>query len=138
MRPVVMFCGFLAVALSAGAAAAQTATQFDLACSGTRQIGVDAPVAHDYRIRVDLALSRWCWDTCERTYPLVDAAPEQIVFARDYVDSPEQRRSLENAISRVTGEHRLISIQSYPIARVIETKGQCRPEAFSGFPAAQF
>ncbi|MBN8263117.1 MAG: hypothetical protein J0M21_00510 [Xanthomonadales bacterium] len=139
MRKSALFgCLALAFAASAGAQA-QTATKFDLICSGTRQMGLEAAaVAHEYRIRVDLDAGRWCWDACERTFEIAEAAPDRIVFAKDEVDTPRQRRTLENAVSRLTGEHRLVSIETRPLPRFMETKGQCEPGSFSGFPAARF
>lgn len=129
----------LVFAGAATASAAQTATRFDLVCSGTRQTGLDAdPVPHDYRIRVDLEASRWCWDSCERTYEIVEVAPDRIVFQRSNEDTPRKRSTSENSVSRQTGEHHLLWIESRPAAIFIETKGQCRPAAFTPFPQTMF
>lgn len=139
MRPITLAGALAALVLTAADAAAQTATQFDLVCSGTRQVGVDAaPVPHDYRIRVDLEARRWCWDSCERTYEIAEVAPDRIVFERSTTDTPRKRSMSENSVSRQTGDHRLIWIESRPLPTYMETKGTCDPAAFSSFPAARF
>lgn len=139
MHPATAFAALIAVSLTAFDAAAQSATRFDLVCSGTRQMDLDgAPAPLDYRLRVDLEARRWCWNDCERTMPIVDVAPDRIVFQSESIDTARKRSTSENSVSRTTGEHRSIWIETRPIPTYVETKGQCDPAAFSGFPAARF
>lgn len=139
MRNLRLIWGLSLALLAAGGANAQTATQFDLVCRGTRQTGLEAePVPIEYRIRVDLVAGRWCWDVCERTYEFADVGPDRIVFSKDEIDTYRKRSSSENSVSRSTGEHRLIWIESRPFPTYVETKGHCDPAEFSGFPAARF
>lgn len=139
MRPVTALAALFAVSLTAFDAAAQSATQFDLVCSGTRQMGLDAqPVPLDYRLRVDLEARRWCWNDCDRTMQIVDVAPDRLVLQTESIDTPRKRSTSDNTVSRTTGEHRSIWIETRPIPTYVETKGQCDPAAFSGFPAARF
>lgn len=139
MRPIAFTAGLAALALTAVEAAAQSATQFDLVCSGTRQLTLDGPAEpHDYRLRIDLEAGRWCWDECARTMPIVEVAPDRLTLLSEVVDTPRKRSTTENTVSRVTGEHRALWIESRPIPTFVETKGQCDPAAFSGFPAARF
>lgn len=125
--------------LSAGGAFAQTATQFDLNCTGTRQMALDGPVEpHTYSFRVDLAAGRWCWNTCERTFEIVEAAPDRIVFGNENVDTARKRSTSRNEVSRRTGEHEQLWIETRPIPTYIRTAGHCEAAPFSGFPAARF
>lgn len=139
MRTIGPIGALLAVSLSAGVATAQTATQFDLACSGTTQLSQDEPPKPaEYRIRIDLGVMRWCWSECEQTMQIADAAPDRIVLMSERTDTPRKRSMSENSVSRTTGEHRLIWIESRPFPTYVETKGKCSPAPFSGFPAALF
>lgn len=129
----------LVLGLTSSPALAQTAQRFDLVCAGTTQRGVDAePVPDNYRIRVDLEANRWCWGACEMTFPIAEVAPDRLTFVSENVDTPRKRSMSENSVSRVTGEHRQIWIESRPIPTFLETKGQCEPGPFTGFPAARF
>lgn len=139
MRPITALGALAALSLTAVDAAAQTATQFDLVCSGTRQTTLDGPAAPlDYRLRVDLDAGRWCWDACERTFQIADVAPDRLVLQSERVDTPRKRSTTDNTVSRTTGEHRSIWIETRPMPTYFETKGQCDPAAFSGFPATRF
>lgn len=139
MRPIALIAGSAALALAAFDAVAQTATQFDLVCSGTRQSSINGPVEpHEYRLRIDLEAERWCWNECPRTMPIVEIAPDQLTLLSERVDTDRTRSTHENTVSRVTGEHRAIWIESRPFPTFVETKGQCEAADFSGFPAARF
>lgn len=128
-----------AAALVGSPVAAQSAGQFDLVCSGFRQTGINGPEEPlDYRIRVDLDGGRWCWDKCEKTYEFADVGPDRIVFAEESIDTLRKRSTSRNEVSRQTGDHELIWIETRPFPTYVHTKGHCEPRAFSGFPVARF
>jgi hypothetical protein len=129
----------IALGLAALAGQALAADQFDLKCSGTRQMELNGPTeALSYGFRVDLAAKRWCWDHCERTYAIEDIGPDRIAFADSSTDEPRRRETVINEVSRVTGDHRQTWIQVRPMPTFMETKGHCEVAPFSGFPAALF
>lgn len=132
--------GVILVLAAAPGAWAQTSQQFDLACEGRRQVEMDGEwQPHTYGFRVDLTAGRWCWNTtCDRTFEIVEATPDRLVFSRSDRDDRQERSWSDNEVSRQTGRHEQWSAQTYPLVRSYKVEGQCRPTAFSGFPAALF
>lgn len=133
--------GAVILLLASGSGAmAQTAQQFDLVCEGRKQDGIDAAwQPYSYGFRVDLDAGLWCWrETCDRTYPVVEATPDRLVFTSRQTDDRRERSWATSEVSRRTGKHEQWSAQTRPIARSYKVEGDCRPAEFGGFPASMF
>lgn len=113
--------------------------QFDLVCEGTFfESRAEEVEARSYGMRVDLDAMRWCWQDCDRTYDIVDVAPERIVLEFREEDTRSVFRRTESAIDRRTGAHESRTTQTRPVARQSILKGSCTPAPFSGFPQTLF
>ena len=133
MRGWILLIG---VMLSTPAAAAD---QFDLVCSGTRITKMNGPAEpFKFGFRVDLAAKQWCWDHCEKVFPIVNVFPDRIIF-QDKEDDTRSARSMNKAeINRSTGQYESTWIEVYPYPTYWKTEGLCEVSSFSGFPTAKF
>lgn len=119
------------VSLIPGAAAAQPPSQFDLVCQGRAQFDPGmTPQAVTHRYRVNLGEMRWCWERCERTFPIVSATVDRITFHQ------EPDNGYQAYVSRIDG-----SYSRYNDGRRgswITDRGTCEPAPFSGMPQPRF
>lgn len=120
------------------AAAMVLATQFDLVCSGSRQVGLSAPEPIERRIRVDLDAMRWCQFECTRTFPIVEASADTLVLDRAGENDRTAVTRRLTTVSRVTGEWRVATLESGFGAVDSYISGNCAPADFTGFPSAKF
>lgn len=110
---------------------AEQATKFDLICTGEARFTPSAParpVQHRYRVNLDE--SRWCWETCERTFPIVSATIDRITFHQ------EPNGGYMSYVSRIDG-----SYSRYNDGRRgtwTNDRGTCEPAPFSGMPQPRF
>lgn len=134
-----IFATALMGCLAATQVHAQAARQFDLQCAGSRLEVVDgAPEPYEYGFRIDLDANRWCWAHCERTFEIQEVAPDKITFFEDSEDTYRKRQNRWNSVSRTTGEHELLTIETRPLVRYYKVQGRCTAQPFSGFPTALF
>lgn len=127
----------------ASAVHAQTATQFDLQCTGKIAHLIGSPPGSGDpwtgMIKVDLAQGRYCYDECQTPLPIQAVEPNRIVFRYDFQRSGQIVRML---IDRVTGHyeaqfHRYFATTEHP--HVVDLiSATCVPRPFSGLPSTRF
>lgn len=111
--------------------AADRATKFDLICNGEARFTPrhsPRPVQHRYRVNLDEM--RWCWEECERTFPLASATVDRITF------NQEPDGGYSSYVSRIDG-----SYSRYNDGRRgtwTSDRGTCQPGPFSGLPQPRF
>lgn len=120
----------IALALTAGPAAAAPSQRFDLICTGTEsRFGSTARSADTRRYTIDLAAKRWCrTGECPEGLPIQAVTPDEITFIRS---APGAYMEHRHFITRTTGEYR----ETIDDSRAV---GLCTPAPFSGFPKAKF
>lgn len=118
---------------------ATAADQFDLECNGTIQEEINGPVKpHKFGFRINLVTRTWCWDHCERTFPIQEVMPERIVLRDERKNSAREELLAIVEIDRRTGKFsgQWIEIRPFPLYR--KTLGDCVVKPFSGFPQTKF
>ena len=143
----VVRAALLAAALVAmgSSAFAQSASQFDLVCSGPRKDRPDQS-SHPYsqELRLDLDAMRWCQDECKAARPILKLTPDQIIL----IDTELEERGLhitsKDVIDRIAGtQSEFVSTISKitglaPSLVYMDFQGACKTAPFRGFPQAKF
>ena len=122
-----ILAAFPAVALGA-----EQATQFDLVCTGeARFTPSERPRSVQHRYRVNTDEMRWCWESCERTFPLVSATVDRITFNQE----PEGG-GYSSYVSRIDGSYSRTNLRGR--GSWLAENGTCEPAPFSGMPEPKF
>ena len=123
--------GCFAFPFSAVATTAEQATQFDLLCEGQAAFRPGMrPVASSLHYRISIQEMRWCWERCERTFPLVSATVDRITFNED------ANGGYHSYVSRIDGTYSRTNFGRG--GGWINEQGTCRPAPFSGMPQPRF
>jgi hypothetical protein len=126
--------GIISYIFAPAAAVATTpapANQFDLVCHGEEQFQPDMrPHASTHRYRINLDDMRWCWERCERTFPIVSATVDRITF------NQEPNDGYRAYVSRIDGSY--VRYNPGRVGTWTNDRGTCEPAPFSGMPQQRF
>lgn len=110
---------------------AQHAMQFDLICQGEEQFRAALrPLAAAHHYRINLDEMRWCWEACERTFPIVSATVDRITFHQEPNDG------YHAYVSRIDGSYSRTDFSRRD--SWVSDRGTCEPAPFSGMPQPRF
>jgi hypothetical protein len=137
----VLLSGLIASALGVSPATAQTATEFDLNCSGQSNHltgmstkPIDEPQTWADTFKVDLAHGKFCEGDCKTVETIYSVTPTQIIL-REYADDGGDGLNRVNGAylsERYNGDpQRLRTIKTVVVA-------QCKAVPFTGLPAMAF
>lgn len=112
--------------------------QFDLLCTGAKQVGLSTPEPVERRIRVDLSAMRWCQFDCARAFPIAEASTDTLVLDRAGDNDRTAVTRRLTTVNRVTGEWRVTTLESGFGAVDTYVRGTCTLAEFTGLPAAKF
>ena len=123
---------------SGSAAAAQTATQFDLDCTGeASHLAPPHPETKAPWRRVfhlDLARKLWCADECSETRSIANVSPTAIIFEL----AEEEGSSLKRGVNRSTGRYTEIQKTIGPQSVLSMVFGHCKAGKLTRKPNRQF
>lgn len=127
-----LFLASILAAIPAVALSAEQATQFDLLCIGeARFTPTERPRPVEHRFRVNIEEMRWCWEACERTFPLAGATVDRITFNQE----PEGG-GYSSYVSRIDGSYSRTRLKGR--GPWLAENGTCEPAPFSGMPEPKF
>lgn len=114
------------------------AAAFNLVCSGTfSHQGYQNQGSEPYNrtLRVDLDRKKYCEAECKALFDIASVQPTQITLKKEQIDTPRERRFVDETIDRETGRHSGLSTSGVGSRRLImKWEGKCERQAFTGFP----
>jgi hypothetical protein len=114
------------------ASTAEQATKFDLICTGeARFTPSERPRSVQHRYRVNIDEMRWCWEACERTFPLASATVDRITFNQE-----PDGGGYSSYVSRIDGSYSRANFSRR--GSWVADRGTCEPAPFSGMPQPKF
>lgn len=117
------------------------ATAFNLICSGTlshKSYDNEGTEPFTRTLRIDLAAGKYCDGECKARFDIQEVQPSFIHLRKIKVDTPRERRFVDETIDRETGRYSALSTSGIRFSIVIlEWEGKCEKSDFTGFPDFQ-
>jgi hypothetical protein len=119
---------------------------FNLVCIGSEYTGpslaeslLDGPHQAPYAViyRVDLSRMRYCFNECDRTYPLASVSESEIVFRRGADVGPGAAADSVERVNRENGRFIEMFVRD-DRAMVTVRRGTCQRAEFEGLPNRLF